>query len=139
MKALLDTCVISELRRDDGDPRVRQWITELDADTVFLSVITIGELAKGAVLLPESRRKEHIMSWLQGLEQQFSNRILPVDQDVARIWGELTARAQLQGVQIPGSDGLIAATGMRHGLHVATRNTRHFAASGAIIVDPWRG
>ncbi|MBT9587060.1 PIN domain-containing protein [bacterium] len=64
-------------------------------------------------------------------------RILPIDAEVARHWGNLTAKAQLRGILIPASDGLMAATALRHGLCVVTRNTRHFAASGAQIFDPW--
>lgn len=134
---LLDTCVISELRRSDVEPLVRQRIAELNPDDAFMSVITIGELAKGVTLLPEGRRRRGLESWLMGLERKFETRMLPVDLETGRIWGELTARAQKQGIQIPASDGIIAATGIRHGLHVLTRNTRHFAATGALIVDPW--
>ncbi|MDQ3539673.1 MAG: VapC toxin family PIN domain ribonuclease, partial [Chloroflexota bacterium] len=72
-----------------------------------------------------------------GLERQFESRILPVDFETGRLWGELTARAQQQGFQIPATGGIIAATGIRHGLHVMTRNTLHFAATGALIVNPW--
>ncbi|MGH2530987.1 MAG: type II toxin-antitoxin system VapC family toxin [Thermomicrobiales bacterium] len=138
MRVLLDTCVISELRRPQGDPRVTQHVAESEPDSLFLSAITLGELTKGVALLPEGRRKREIASWLLGLEQQFTKQILPVDHDVARLWGELTAHAQLQGIQIPASDGLIAATAIRHGLHVMTRNTKHFAASGTLIFDPWQ-
>jgi predicted nucleic acid-binding protein len=60
-----------------------------------------------------------------------------LDVETARIGGELTARAQKSGVIIPSTDGLIAATALRHGLHVLTRNTKHFAASGALVLNPW--
>lgn len=63
--------------------------------------------------------------------------MLSIDLETARLWGELTARASADGVQIPVSDGLIAATALRRGLHVLTRNTRHFAATGALVIDPW--
>jgi predicted nucleic acid-binding protein len=137
VRVLLDTCVLSELQRPQGDPRVRARVEALDPTGVFLSVITVGELAKGIALLPEGARKRDLSSWLLGLEQRFADAILPVDAEAARVWGELTARAQSLGIQIPASDGLIAATALRHGLHVMTRNTRHFAASGALIIDPW--
>lgn len=138
VRALLDTCVISELRRADGNPRVHQHVVEIAADDLYLSAITLGELIKGITLLPDGRRKWELTLWLFELEQQFTDQILPVDHEVARIWGEVTARAQMEGVQIPASDGLIAATAIRHGLVVMTRNTRHFAASGALIVDTWQ-
>jgi toxin FitB len=138
VRVLLDTCVISELRRPQGDHRVSQRVAELEPGSLFLSAITLGELTKGIALLPEGRRKRELASWLLGIERQFTEQILPVDHDVARLRGELTAHAQLQGIQIPASDGLIAATAIRHGLHVMTHNTKHFAASGALILDPWQ-
>ncbi len=110
---------------------------ELDSDWLFLSLLTLGELTKGVLLLTDGKRKRELSSWLVGLEQRFADQLLPVDLEVARIWGELTARAQTEGVHVPASDGLIAATAIRHGLHVMTRNTRRFAAAGALIIDPW--
>ena len=60
-----------------------------------------------------------------------------LDIETAKLWGELTARAQKKGVVIPATDGLLAATALRHGLHVMTRNESDFKASGARIVNPW--
>jgi predicted nucleic acid-binding protein len=137
VKVLLDTCVLSELRRPGANPRVLEAVDALDADRLFLSAITIGELTKGIALLDEGRRKRDLQSWLLDLEQHFADQILAVDAEVAQLWGVLTARAQQRGTQIPASDGLIAATALRHGLTVLTRNTAHFAASGAFVVDPW--
>jgi len=137
VRVLLDTCVLSEIQRQNGNPHVRSRVEELDPDAMFLSVITLGELLKGIALLVDGKRKQELTSWATGLEQQFADQILPVDQEVARLWGALTARAQTDGVQIPASDGLIAATALRHGLQVMTRNTKHFAASHALVIDPW--
>ncbi len=137
MRALLDTCAMAELRRPDGNPVVRQAVEALDNDDLFISVITLGEIGKGVALLSESKRKQELTGWLNGLDHLFADRILSVDRETAGIWGEITARAQGQGIQIPASDGLIAATALRHGLHVMTRNTRDFAATGVLLIDPW--
>lgn len=137
VRVLLDTCVLSELQRPQGHPQVRARVEELDHAGLLLSAITLGELVKGVSLLPAGVRKRQISSWLMELEKQYAGQILPVDAEVARLWGEITARGQREGVQIPVSDSLIAATAMRHGLYVMTRNTRHFAASGAPVIDPW--
>ncbi|MDQ3702330.1 MAG: type II toxin-antitoxin system VapC family toxin [Chloroflexota bacterium] len=134
---MLDTRVLSELQRPQGSPQMRAQVEALDPEQLYLSVITVGELTKGIARLPASARRRQLSSWLMGLEQRFGELILPIDTEVARRWGELTARAQSAGVPIPVSDGLIAATALRHGLHVMTRNTRHFAASGTVIIDPW--
>src|SRR4051794_15357983 len=95
-------------------------------------------MAKGIALLEVGPKKAHLTTWLATLEGQYGERILAIDAETARIWGELTARAQKTGVVIPPTDGLLAASALRHGLHVMTRNTRHFEASGALILDPWQ-
>lgn len=134
---LLDTCVLSELRHPQGEHHVRQRVGEFETEALHVSAITLGEVAKGVALLADGRRKEELASWLLELEQHYAGRVLPVDLDVARIWGEVTARAQKQGIQIPILDGLVAATALAHGLHIMTHNTKHFAATGALIIDPW--
>lgn len=137
MRALLDTCVVSELVRAGGDERVRKRISALHSRDLFLSVITIGELAKGIALLDPGRRRDAYSEFLLGLEQEYGNRILPLDVDTALIWAELSAAGQRRGKPIPVSDGLIAATGIRHGLHVMTRNVSDFSETGAMISNPW--
>ncbi|WP_168189439.1 type II toxin-antitoxin system VapC family toxin [Paludisphaera borealis] len=136
---LLDTCVLAEIRLPEGDPLVKSAVREIPADDLYLSVLSVGEIAKGIALLAVGRKKKALSSWLVALETQFGDRILGVDVETARIWGELTARSQKTGVVIPASDGLLAATALRHGLHVMTRNTRHFEASGALLINPWPG
>ncbi|MGE3623561.1 MAG: type II toxin-antitoxin system VapC family toxin [Bdellovibrionales bacterium] len=138
MNLLLDTCVICEIRKAKGSPAVREAVQALPADSIFVSAISLGEIAKGMELLAAGRKKREIHLWLAEIDREFDDRIISVDRDTARIWGEITARAQKKGIQIPAVDGLIAATALRRGLHVMTRNTRHFAATGALIIDPWQ-
>jgi toxin FitB len=137
VKLLLDTCVVSELQKPAGSPAVQSFIDLAPTKSLFLSVITIGEITKGVALLPDGCRKRSLRAWLVGLSSEFEDRILPLDQDTAEIWGELSAGGQQRGKSIPVADGLIAATALRHGLHVATRNTSHFVAAGAMVVNPW--
>ena len=139
MKALLDTNILAELVKPDGNPAVKAALDEIPTANVFLSVLTVGEIVKGIALLAPGRKKKSLTKWLAGLENHYAERVLPLDVETARIWGELTARTQKTGVVIPPTDGLLAATALRHGLHVMTRNTKHFEASGALIIDPWRG
>jgi toxin FitB len=138
VKVLLDTCVLSELQNPRGHPRVKAAVSELADGDLFLSVLIVGEIAKGIKLLAAGGKKKGLTSWLTGLETKFSDRILAIDVETARLWGEITARAQKLGIIIPAVDGLLAATALRHGLHVITSNTRHFEASGALIIDPWQ-
>lgn len=138
MKSLLDTCVLAELRRPDGHPGVKAAVSEVRDSDLYLSVLIVGEIAKGVALLASSRKKKALASWINGLETTFGDRILGIDLDTARLWGELTALALKTGIVIPGVDGLLAPTALRHGLRVITRNTRHFEASGALVIDPWQ-
>ncbi len=138
MKTLLDTCVLTELRQPEGHPAVKSAVAEIPDADLYLSVLTVGEIAKGIGLLAAGRKKKALTSWLTGLETKFGDRILAIDIETARLWGEFTARAQKSGIIIPGVDGLLAATALRHGLRVMTRNTGHFEASGALIIDPWQ-
>jgi predicted nucleic acid-binding protein len=137
MRTLLDTCVLAEIRKPDGNLSVKAAISALDDQEIYLSVISVGEIARGIHLLPKGKKKSALTSWLEGLRKNFADRILPVDHEVSLIWGEITAIAQKHGEVIPGVDGLIAATALHHGLQVMTRNVRHFRASRAKIVDPW--
>jgi len=138
VKVLLDTCTIAEIRKPDGSEAVKEAVREIPDADLFLSVLSMGEVVKGITLLAAGKKKKALSSWLVALEAQFVHRILGVDVETGRIWGELTARAQKTGVVIPAVDGLLAATALRHGLHVMTRNTKHFQASGALI-HPWQG
>jgi toxin FitB len=138
LRVLLDTCVLAELRQPDGTAAVKSAVAQLLDENLFLSVLTIGEIAKGIALLAPGRKRQSLEAWLTGLETEYGDRILAIDSDTARLWGELTARAQHTGIAIPAVDGLLAATALRHGLHVMTRNTRHFQASGALVLDPWQ-
>jgi predicted nucleic acid-binding protein len=137
VRALLDTCVLSELRRPKGSAAVRAAVDAVDDGDLFVSVLSIGELAKGIALVKDNAQKRKLASWLQELESKYADRLVPVDLETARIWGELTATAQKVGKTIPGVDGLIAATALRHGLHVMTRNTADFESTGVMLMNPW--
>lgn len=136
---LLDTCVLSELRHPQGDARVRQAVAGLDSEQLFVSVVSIGEIVKGISLLEDGQRKRDLQRWVQTLERDYADRILAIDLETTRLWGELTAAAQKVGKIIPAVDGLIASTARRHGLHVMTRNTTHFEPTGALLINPWAG
>jgi toxin FitB len=131
---LLDTNVVSEARRAGGHPVVRSVVESLESWQ--LSVVTIGEVAKGIAMLPPGRRRDDFAAWLANIERSFAERILPVDRDIARRWGELTGQLSRVGRTISVEDGLIAATALVHGLTVLTRNTRDFEPTGVAVVDP---
>ncbi len=137
MRVLLDTCVLSEIRKPHGDQHVKRAVREISDSDLFISVISIGEIVKGMELLAEGKRKRDLCEWIQEIERDFPEAILGIDLDIVRIWGTLTASAQKSGKIIPACDGLIAATAKRHGLHIMTRNISDFKHTGAMIVNPW--
>ena len=88
--------------------------------------------------MPESKRREHLMSWIEGdLGNRFEGRVLPVNAEIARIWGVIAGKTENNGRPLPAIDALIAATAIHHKLTVVTRNTRDFLATGVEVEDPW--
>jgi predicted nucleic acid-binding protein len=139
VNVLLDTCALSEIRHPDGHPEVKRVYQKLPESDLYISVITLGEIVKGISLLDDGRRKNELNQWVQGLEQYYSEHILPIDRDTAHIWGEITARARRNGSTLAASDGLIAATALANGLHIMTRNVKDFKGTGASLINPWDG
>jgi len=137
VKVLLDTCALSELRLPKPDAGVARAIRDLDSEDLFVSTITIGEIVKGVARLADGHKKRLLQSWLQALERHYGDRLLPVDLETCRMWGELTAAAEKAGRTIPASDGLIAATARRHGLYIMTRNTADFEPACVPLLNPW--
>jgi predicted nucleic acid-binding protein len=137
VKVLLDTCVISEIAHPKGTKRVRERVATLRSVDTFLSVVTIGEITNGIARLARGRKRKALEAFLLHLEQDFESRILGVDLEAARIWGETTAAARQHGKTVPPTDGLIAATAIRHGLHIMSRNVSDFEGTGARIINPW--
>jgi predicted nucleic acid-binding protein len=135
---LLDTCVISEVLKTRPDPRALRWLGEADDRSLYLSVVTLGEIAQGAALLEPGPRQAAILDWLDGLHQQFAERILPVDARVARRWGRLAAGARRKGRVLSVPDGLIAATALEHDMALVTRNESDFVGTGVPVINPWR-
>jgi toxin FitB len=109
VRVLLDTCAVSEPRFPKPDAGVARAIQALDSEDLFVSAISIGKIAKDVALLADGRNKRLLQVWLQTLEHHYGDRILPIDLEICRMWGDLTAAAQKAGRTIPASFGLIAA------------------------------
>jgi hypothetical protein len=134
MPYLLDTCVISELRKPHCNPDVASWMSGIESDEVFLSVVTLGEIRRGIELHRpvDAKAAGSLERWLIGLEAHYAERILPITAAVADRWGRLCLNQPL-----PVSDGLIAATGLEHKLTVVTRNIADFQRSGVNTLNPF--
>ena len=135
---LLDTNAISELTKPRPNKGFLQWLQTVSEYRLYLSVLTIGELVSGIERLPTSKKKRDLWTWLTNdLVARFGERIIPVDFDAAHLWGRFEAQARKGGVALPVIDALLAATAMRHGLAIVTRNTRDFANLIVRLESPW--
>jgi toxin FitB len=135
---LVDTNIPSELTRERPDVRVEVFLRKAGRDTVFLSVMTIGEICKGIASLPVSEKRAILQDWLDiDVRSWFAGRILPVTESIAERWGQLAAIAKQQGLTLAVVDGVIAATALHHDLTLVTRNVKDFAGLGVVIANPW--
>jgi toxin FitB len=132
---LLDTNVLSELRRKQPDKNVVQWFSRRPVSTLYLSVLSLGEIRKGVESLFDVVRRQALLDWLETeLPSFFSGRILPIDAAVADRWGRLVAQA---GRPLPAIDSLLVATATQYGFVLVTRNLRDMRGLGVQVVSPW--
>ena len=135
---LLDTNVPSELIRRRPDPRVGNWVYGRNEQLLNLSVVSIGELRRGFVMLPPGRQRTDLEWWFENdLLPWFHGRILPLTHSTADRWGVLDGQCQLKGTPLSTADGMIAATALEHGLTLVTRNVKDFAGLAVDLINPW--
>jgi toxin FitB len=135
---LLDTNCISELVRPKPEPRVLDWMEAADEATLYLSVLTVGEIRKGVAGLAQGKRRTQLETWLEvDLRARFSGRIMPIDGAIADRWGLLTAVAKRKGNPLSVIDGLLAATALHHNLTVVSRNASDFSNTHVPVLNPW--
>ena len=137
MAYLVDTNVLSELRKGARcDARVAAWFAEVDEDALFLSVLAIGEIQRGAdrIRRRDARSAAALERWLGNLTDTYTDRILPITLEIARLWGSF-------GVPdpIPTVDGLLAATAQWHDLTLVTRNVKDVASTRVATLNPFAG
>jgi predicted nucleic acid-binding protein len=131
---LIDTNVVSELGRKNPDCHVVAWANNVGTAALHLSVLTLGEIAKGAASLErrDALRGAALSRWLEGLHHQYADRIIAVDDEIAEAWGRLASRRS-----IPVIDALLAATALVRGMTLVTRNVRDIADVGVEVLNPW--
>jgi toxin FitB len=131
---LLDTVIVSELRKTRPSSHVVAWLASVEKHRLCLSVVTIGEIERGV----EKRRAAEpefanaLTGWLETLLSVYGENVLAVTPNIARRWGVLSAKLDHEG-----ADLLIAATAFEHNLTVATRNVKHFKPTGVSIINPF--
>ena len=133
---LIDTNIISEVRKGQRcDANVASWYAALDDADIFLSVLVLGEIRKGVELArrADPRKADELGRWLQRLEREFSDRILPIDGSIADEWGRMSAVRP-----IPVIDGLLGATAKVYGLTFATRDDDDLDGLGVTVLNPFK-
>lgn len=131
---LLDTVVLSELRKKERNPGLTEWMSRQNSANLFLSVVSIGEIERGicSVAKKDPDFAGRLAVWRDKLLIMYAGHLLPVSVAVARRWGKLSVEAGNAGADI-----LVAATALEHNLAVVTRNTRHFSVTGISVYNPW--
>ena len=141
MTYLLDTCVLSKLRKisKTKDKILQEWILKYSEEQYFLSVLTIGEIQQGISKLEDAKHKRILENWLSGdVLRRFENRILPIDARVATKWGDLSGISLKNGNPHPVIDGLIASTAIVHDFILVTENIKDFSKIEELkIFNPW--
>ena len=134
MSFLLDTNVVSETRKRTPDRNVLAWFDDTDQQDLHISVLTIGELTKGIARRRhrDPRSAAGLEHWLRGIEELFSDRVIPIDASIATAWGNLDA-----GRPLPVIDSLLAATAKVRGLTLVTRNVKDIEEAGVAYINPW--
>ncbi len=136
MSYLLDTNVISEIRKPRPNAGVSDWFAETESGELYLSVLVVGEVRRGIERLGRRRDRQQadqFERWLNVLKQDFAERLLPISTAIAERWGSINALQPL-----PVIDGLLAATAVEHDLTFVTRESGTLAATGVRLLNPWR-
>lgn len=135
MSYLVDTNVLSELRKKRSDARVVRWVQARPRQSLYLSVLSLGEIRKGIEGVADAAFRQTRVDWLEvELPNYFVGRLLGIDAQVADRWGRVQAGA---GRTLPVIAGLLATTALQHDLTLVTRNTSDFEGLGVRLIDPW--
>lgn len=137
MKVLLDTCVISDIYRAHKTERLRNALHAIGEENCYVSVVTLGEIMNGVHQLPEGKKKKDLLHWVGEFEAKYEDHLLSITAEIAKAWGELTAKAKSKGKNIPAADGLIAATALCNGLAVMTANVKDFEPADVQVINPY--
>lgn len=136
---LLDTNVLSELRRPRPAPQVAAFVAAQPLDLLFVSTVTLAEIRFGIELVADANRRAELNGWLtHKVRPMFDERILPVTEDIMFTWRLLVEEGRKTGHTFSQPDLIIAATGLHHGLTVVTRDTGDYAKTRVALFDPWR-
>lgn len=135
---LLDTNIVSELRKPNCHPMVKQWADSQPPQSFYLSTVTLAEIRFGIERASDTVFRQELTQWLDGtLRPWFSDRILAVNEDVILVWRQMVEKGRKQGYTYSQPDLFIAATAYLHDLCVVTRNVTDFQKSGITVFNPF--
>ncbi|NEW89766.1 type II toxin-antitoxin system VapC family toxin [Rhodopseudomonas sp. WA056] len=135
---LLDTNVLSELRRPKPERKVIAFLAAQPLDFLFISVVTLAELRFGIERTADVRKRAELNDWLtHRVRPMFEQRVLPLSEDVMVKWRLLVEEGRKQRRTFSQPDLMIAATALHHGLTAVSRDVREFERAGAAILNPW--
>ena len=138
MAYLLDTCTISEMVSIKPKQAVLDWFELQPEESLYLSVITLGEIQKGIHQLAAGKRRAQIERWFfDELVPGFQGRVLNIDEKLIATWAKMLAALKKQGIAQPSFDSLIEATALHHNLILVTRNEKNFTTSKVSILNLW--
>jgi predicted nucleic acid-binding protein len=135
---LLDTNIISELRRPKPEPKVTEFIRSQPLEGLFVSIVTFAEIRFGIELLPDATRRSDLNDWLaHKVRPMFEQRVLAISEDVMFKWRLLVEDGRKAGHTFSQPDLIIAATAQHHGLTVVSRDTKEYVAARVDVFNPW--
>jgi len=138
MAWLLDTNVLSELRKPRPEARVLAFVESLPLDQVYVSVVTMAELRYGVELVADAARRADLSNWLTNvMRPMFDQRVMPVTEDIMVKWRIFVEEGRKAGHTFSQPDLIIAATAAHHGMTVATRDRSQFDRAGVSVINPW--
>jgi predicted nucleic acid-binding protein len=138
MSYLLDTCMLVEFAQRKPEMKVIRWINSVDQNELFVSVISIGEIQRGIIRLPDSQHRTLLLAWVsRGLVERLKDHTLPLDTETLVIWGSLTARKNGTGQPMGTLESLIVALALRHNMTLVTHFAQEYFQSGASVLNPW--
>lgn len=135
---LLDTNVISELRRPKPEPKVVAFVRGQPLEALYISVVTLAEIRFGIELLADAARRSELNDWLaHKVRPMFEQRVLPVSEDIMFKWRLLVEQGRKAGHTFSQPDLIIAASAQHHGLTVVSRDTEEYVIARVEILNPW--
>lgn len=136
---LLDTNILSELRRPKPEPKVLAFIAQHSLDHLYVSAVTFAEIRFGIELVSDAGKRAELNGWLSHtVRPMFEERILPVTEDVMLKWRLLVEEGRKAGHTFSQPDLIIAATALCHGLTILSRDTSDYERARVPVVDPWK-